>query len=363
MITIKDIAKKANVSEGTVDRVIHGRGGVSKNTETRIKKIIKDHDFSVNPVASALAKKNKYFIATLIPEHDDSDLFWKSPMLGISKGAKDVKNFGVQVKQFTFNQYDSNSYLKTFNFLLESKPTAVILTPNFLKETKQIVQKLESINIPYLFLNVDIEGFKNIAFVGQDSYMAGYIAGKFMVLSSPQRADFLIIQTRHNIIKNNSISNRIDGFNDYLVKNKIDSKTQTLKIENFDDSPETKEKINAYLKHHPEIKGIFVPSSRIYRVVDSINKDYLKNLELIGFDNTTQNIACLKDDAVSFLISQKPFDQGYESVRIMTDYLTLKKSVSHSKIHLPIEILTKENVDYSERNDFAIENKKTNNVS
>lgn len=351
MITIKDIAKEAKVSEGTVDRVIHNRGGVSKKTEAKIKKILEYRKFSVNPVARALALKNNYSIATLIPEHNNSDLFWKSPYLGIMKGANDVKSFGVQVNNFTFNQYDPHSYLNTFNSLLESKPTAVIMAPNFSKETKQIVGRLETLNIPYLFLNIDIKGFNNMGFVGQDSYTAGYIAGKLIHLSIPKPSEFLIIQARHNITKNNAVSNRIKGFNDYFLKNKINSKTQTLKIENLNNSVETKEKINSYLKKHAEVKGIFVPSSRIYIVVDCIEVNRLRKLEMIGFDNTPQNTECLLNDSVSFLISQKPFDQGYEAVRLLADYL-LKNEISNNKLYLPIDILTKENVKYNERNEF-----------
>jgi LacI family transcriptional regulator len=356
MITIKDIAKKANVSEGTVDRVIHNRGGVSKKTASKVQKILEHYNFSVNPVASALALKNKHCIATLIPEYNDSDLFWKLPYLGVLKGAKDVHNFGVTVNNFTFNQYDRNSYLNTFHTLLETEPNAVIMVPNFSKETKQIVHRLESLNIPYIFLNIDIEGFNNKAFVGQDSYMAGFIAGKLMNLSTPKPATFLIIQARHNITKNNAVSNRIKGFNDYFIKNSINSKTKTLKIENLNNSQETKEIINNCLKKHPEIKGIFVPSSRIYIVVDSIENYYLEKLELIGFDNTPQNIECLKKDLVSFIISQKPFDQGYEAVRFMTDFLRIKKNILNNKIYLPIDILTKENVDYNDRNELTFEN-------
>ena len=361
MITIKDIAKKANVSEGTVDRVIHNRGGVSKKTESKIRKILDFHNFSVNPVASALALKNKFSIASLIPEHNDSDLFWKSPYLGILKGANDVKSFGVSLNNFTFNQYESNSYLDTFNLLLETKPNAVIMVPNFSIETKQIVSKLEALNIPYLFLNIDINNFNNIAFVGQDSYTAGYIAGKLMNLSKPKPSNFLIIQARHNITKNNAVSNRIKGFIDYFTKNKIDSKTQILKTENLNNPIKTKETINNYLKLHPEIEGIFVPSSRIHIVVNCLDKAYLKKLALIGFDNTPQNTDCLKNDSVSFLISQKPFDQGYETVRLMTDYLISKKEISNTKIYLPIDILTKENVDYNERNQIVFEKVNTKN--
>jgi LacI family transcriptional regulator len=346
MITIKDIAKEANVSEGTVDRVIHNRGSVSEKTEAKVRKILEYHNFSVNPIASALAMKSRHHISVLIPEYNEADLFWKSPYLGVLKAAADVKSFGVLVNSFTFNQYNPLSYYNTFKELLKTKPTAVIMVPNFSKETEKIVNQLETLNIPYLFLNIDIKGFNNLAYVGQDSYTAGYIAGKLMHFNIQKPSDFLIIQSRHNITKNNAVSNRIAGFNDYFLKNKLDSKTQTLKIENLNNSIETKEKINTYLKNHTEIKGIFVPSSRIYIVVDCLEEVLLKGLDLIGFDNTPQNTECLLNDSVSFLISQKPYEQGYESVRLLADYLIHNK-ISNTKIHLPIDILIKENVEYN----------------
>lgn len=354
MITIKDIAKEAQVSEGTVDRVIHNRGGVSKKTEAKIREILERHDFSVNPIASALAMKNKYTIATLMPTHNADDLFWKSPYLGVLKAADDVKTSGILVNHFSFNQYDPHSYFETFKTLLESEPTAVIMVPNFSKETKQIVALLENKNIPYLFLNIDIDGFNNMAFVGQDSYTAGYIAGKLMSFNNREADSFLIIQARHNITKNNAVSNRIKGFNDYFLKNNIASNNHTLKLDSLDNSSETKEKINTYLKENPEIKGIFVPSSRIYIIVDCVESSTLKNLELIGFDNTPQNIECLLNNSVSFLISQKPFDQGYEAIRLLTDYLVQNKT-PNSKTFLPIDILIKENVKYNERNEYLFD--------
>ena len=36
MATIKEIAKKAGVSAGTVDRVVHNRGEVSEETKAKV---------------------------------------------------------------------------------------------------------------------------------------------------------------------------------------------------------------------------------------------------------------------------------------------------------------------------------------
>ena len=47
-IRIKDIARLADVSVGTVDRVLHGRTGVSEASRKRVEEILKQLD---NPVS------------------------------------------------------------------------------------------------------------------------------------------------------------------------------------------------------------------------------------------------------------------------------------------------------------------------
>ncbi|MEQ8422636.1 MAG: LacI family DNA-binding transcriptional regulator, partial [Arenibacter algicola] len=42
--TIKDIAQMAGVSKGTVDRVLHKRGKVSKNAFEKVDKVLKEID-------------------------------------------------------------------------------------------------------------------------------------------------------------------------------------------------------------------------------------------------------------------------------------------------------------------------------
>ena len=53
-VRIKDIAKMADVSVGTVDRVIHGRSGVSESSRKRVEEILKQLDYQPNMYASAL---------------------------------------------------------------------------------------------------------------------------------------------------------------------------------------------------------------------------------------------------------------------------------------------------------------------
>ncbi|WP_194767872.1 LacI family DNA-binding transcriptional regulator [Tamlana sp. I1] len=354
MITIKDIAKEAQVSEGTVDRVLHDRGGVSQKTKEKVEKILEKHNFKVNPVARALAMKNKFKILTLTPNFDTNNVFWKSPYLGILKAKDEVENYGVDVENYFFNQFDPSSYLEQFNILIKSDPTAVIIVPTFMTETKQIVNQLEQLNIPYLFLNIDLDGFNNISFIGQDSYMGGYVAGKLMHLSLGKNTSTLVVHARLNLTNYHAISRRIEGFNDYFIKNNIKNKVLTLSIDGFNNDASIEKKINSFLEEHQEIKGVFVPSSRVATIANAINSNYLAKLQIIGFDNTKQNIESLATDQVAFLISQKPFEQGYESIHLMSDFL-VKNKIPKNKIYSPIDILTKENAIFNERNETDFE--------
>lgn len=54
---VKEIARRANVSIATVDRVLHNRVGVALKTKEKIESIIKDMDYKPNILAKRLASK------------------------------------------------------------------------------------------------------------------------------------------------------------------------------------------------------------------------------------------------------------------------------------------------------------------
>jgi LacI family transcriptional regulator len=65
---VKDIAKLANVSIGTVDRVLHNREGVSLKTKEKILAIIKQYNYEPNIIAQSLTKKNIKYFKAIIPK-------------------------------------------------------------------------------------------------------------------------------------------------------------------------------------------------------------------------------------------------------------------------------------------------------
>ncbi|ANS73490.1 transcriptional regulator [Paenibacillus yonginensis] len=67
-ITIKDVAKQANVSVATVSRVINGLDRVSESTRKRVLKIIQELNFVPNNMAASMVNKKTNMISVVVPE-------------------------------------------------------------------------------------------------------------------------------------------------------------------------------------------------------------------------------------------------------------------------------------------------------
>ena len=100
------------------------------------------------------------------------------------------------------------------------------------------------------------------------------------------------------------------------------------------------------IEFNPEIEGIFVPSGKVGLIASLVNR---KNIKIIGYDTTPLNLKYLNNKKITFLISQKSFNQGFDSIIYMRDFILNK--INPKKANLsPIEIITKENLEFSKQN-------------
>jgi len=129
-IGIKDIAKQANVSIGTVDRVLHNRGEVSETTREQVLKIINELGYTPNVLAKSLSSKIKYTIAVLIPD-SDRNAYWEKPLEGIKAAAREIKKFNFEIQIATFDYSNEKSFIEKANKILESNPSGFIFAPVF----------------------------------------------------------------------------------------------------------------------------------------------------------------------------------------------------------------------------------------
>ncbi len=66
MATIKDVAARAKVSQATVSRVVNNTGQVTDSTRNRVARVIRELNYSPNPVAQSLANNASNTIGLMV---------------------------------------------------------------------------------------------------------------------------------------------------------------------------------------------------------------------------------------------------------------------------------------------------------
>ncbi|WP_317162831.1 LacI family DNA-binding transcriptional regulator [Sunxiuqinia indica] len=344
-IRIKDIAEKANVSIGTVDRVLHKRGEVSKATREKIMKIIEELDYHPNILASALASKKTHSLAVLIPDSSVEEAYWNKPLNGMRRAYDEIQQYGIAIKIYKFAQDDANSFVDKANELIKNHHDGVVLAPFFSREAKAFIKELESKKIPFVFIDSNIKESKKLSYIGQNSFQSGTLAAKLLDFSVPAASTILIIHFATEMDNQNHLVQREKGFYDYFKQNGGTSK-KIITIEINDTSSKNYfAQIEKELKNDQNIRGIFVTNSQVYKVAEYLEKRKIKNIRLVGHDLIPGNKESVRKNLVDFLICQRPEEQGYQAINTLFQHIILKKEVSPEN-YTSIDILTKENLDF-----------------
>ena len=176
---IKDIAKLAGVSVGTVDRVIHSRSGVSESSKKRVKEILKQLDYQPNMYASALASNKKYNFACLLPQHAEGE-YWTDVEAGIHEAVRTYSDFNVAVQVSYYDPYDYRSFGQASQSILATDPDGVMLAPTTPTYTLPFVGELTRRQIPYIYIDSYIQEAPALSFYGQNSEQSGYFAARIL---------------------------------------------------------------------------------------------------------------------------------------------------------------------------------------
>ncbi len=345
-MTIKEIAKLANVSLGTVDRVIHNRGKVSKKTEEKILKILKETNYKPNVYARGLVLNKNFTIGVLIPDYLSGE-YWEVPNIGIQNAADDFSQFGIHVKHYYFNQNNIESFIKAANEILKDEPDGVILAPVINFEAVKLCTKLKKKAIPFILIDSNISGSGAISFIGQDAFQSGRLAAK-LLKSCIRDGKILIVSIKNNENHNKTLQKRIEGFKDYLLQQDNIDEIQLEEVIIDQREKNWKRSLrNVLFEKHPE--GIYVPSSKVHYVAEILNSSNEFSCSLVGNDLIANNSFFVESGDIDYVIGQRPETQGYQAVENLYKFL-FTRQVVESSVYLPLDIITKENLMYYRTN-------------
>lgn len=203
MATIKDVAKRAGVSVGTVSNVINNVNVKSKSKEL-VEKAIKELNYKPNAYARGLKLNKTNTVALILPTVWD-------PFLGelAYHIEKNLRNYNY--KMILCNS--ENDYMKELEYINMVKQNKV---DGIISITYSNIDPYISANIP--IVSIDRFFTKTIPYVSSDNLKGGRLAAEELVKAGCKK---LAIIGRGSEI-NNSTRNRVVGFIDYCKENHVD---------------------------------------------------------------------------------------------------------------------------------------------
>ncbi len=349
-VTIKDIAAMARVSIGTVDRVLHNRGEVNQATHERVMSFVDELGYTPNLLAKSLALKKSFTIAVLIPDAGANNPYWKKPLAGFKSASEELHDFNTKIVVLNYDAGEEKSFVKEFNRMLALKPDGLILAPVFHDAAENLIPICKERDIPYIFIDNDLEHGKGLAYFGQDALQSGTVAAKLMHYGLPEQATVLILNLAGNKAITRHMQRREQGFISFFLKEIPEKKIYTLSCAiDLSQKQEPEKTLHKLLQNNPGIAGIFVTNSRVHKVAKYFALQGKGTLALIGYDMVDANVKYMEQGIIDFLICQKPEDQGYRSAMAMFNFLLTGRQPDKIN-YSPIDIITKENIHYYNNN-------------
>ena len=316
-ITLKDIAKAANVSIGTVDRAINDRGRISDETKTRIMSMLAEMKYKPNAIASTLRKQKQHSIALVIP---GNNAFFQAIINGAMKACAELDDYRIVLQPvLQASEEDPLRQLAEFTDIVNGERVGdayngIIVAPLHGMLSPMIDQAAD-MGIKVVTVNLDVKNSKRICYVGQDPWRTGGIVASIIGKSMNNIGEVVIMQAAHSRA---SWRQRADGFLHVLRSDYPGIHVAgTVLYEN--DQQVAYDTAMAILRDKPSVGGIFSDTTTGILGVGMAIRDSGRKGRVIAvmYDTPPEGIRLLDDNIFIAAITQNPFFQGYYAAKIM----------------------------------------------
>ena len=334
------IAERAGVHISTVDKVIHNRGGVSKEVEANIRAIIKELGYKTNPAGRALQRSGKRYKITVLLLDVDAQPYIAE---GIRRELENV-NFDIDISFHTSSFMDVESQLALLEQAEEEKTDGLILLPNHSRRIEATVQRIVSKNIPVITVDSDLAGDR-LCHVGHDAVKGARIAGRMMGLFLRGKGKAAVITNSMNTeIYHDQVYTRTTEFSRFIRENYPDIEIIRY-VEGFEDREITYRETVKLLEEEPEVKGIFIACGGVDAVGRAIREaGKAEATSVVSFEEYPEILDLIRARVVDCTIGGNLVEQGRTSLRLMMEYLVYGEKPKRDPVYMDAKILVKESI-------------------
>lgn len=318
-VTIKQLAEAAGVSRGTVDRVLHNRGGVKQDVADHIRNIAGQMGYLPNRAGKLLAaRKQPLTVGCLIPSIGND--YFLDVIRGLRTAEAELRDFGIAVEVREVRGFYPEAHVKALREMEKKGYSALCVSSADTPEIRNCLNGIIRSGTPVITIDTDISDTDRVCYVGSHYVVAGRTAGGLLARAMPAEPVNLVIATGSLNVKCHR--ERISGFEQVLHEKKIKYTVHDL-FETQDDDEIGYRRASAILAAHPDIDWIYSTSAGvggICKAVMELDKKQRKHLRIICFDDTAVVRKYMRKGVIDYAICQEPKQQGYQAIKRVFDY-------------------------------------------
>ncbi len=274
MISIRELAKLADVSPATVSRVINGTAKVDEIKKNRVLETIRETGYQPNELALSLFRNSSKMIGIIL-----SDI--ENPFFSELSKAIEDEAYGNGYKMLLCNS-DNNTEKEKANIrmLHQLKADGLIIITNNEETNEELLNSKIPVVIVDRTFDSAVKGSGGILTIESDHYQGGRLAAEHLVECGCSDIVFL-----RGPIKYSSGYQRYRGYLEICKRYK-------LKIQYVDCLYQYRdgvEKTEELLKRYPKVDGIIACNDMVaiasYKVLHDKGIRVPEDVQLIGYDD------------------------------------------------------------------------------
>jgi DNA-binding LacI/PurR family transcriptional regulator len=309
-VTIKDIAKKLNMSISTVSKALSDHHSISLPTKERVRQLAKEWNYIPNETARHFKLSKSFTIGLIIPTLMDQ--FYILGINGVEEIAKKNK-YNVILAQ---SHEDVENEERIINLMISNRVDGVIvaITKNTLNML--LFQKLTSLGIPVVCIAREPRN-DSFNFVSSNNKEGAVVATDFLFRKGHRRIAHIMgpLTLQASLL-------RLEGYKESLAKHKVNFDPELVKVVDLTEkSTITAMKQLIKLKSPPT--GIF--TFKNYVTLDAIDflkknhPDKLDKIQFTGFGNLP--LLQYLDHTPVASIDERSYEMGAKAAEVLFEVI------------------------------------------
>lgn len=317
-ITIKDIAKKASVSLGSVHCALNGKPGVSEDTRKRILAISEELHYQPNTIASSLKRKSLTIAAAIPALTGTNRYFYSDIWQGVRDCLDEMRDYNIELVPVPYYASGSESQQRELCDFLKDVPIDGLVSVGYTPvEGLLSLTEFKERHIPCVLVGNDVPDSSRLCSVLPDYPMVGAMVAELMLRPMQEDEEVLLCAGSMHIP---SHYQTVEGFMDYVKSH--DLKNPILVMNSEADNQMLNDMIKKALVKE-KLKGAYSVTARDSVVLAEAIKDTgtAKKVFSVGTDVFNENKNALKNGYLDNLVQNNPYRCAFLATKILIGYL------------------------------------------